>query len=179
MKTVDDKSDPIIADAFKYGQGKENKDIYTFESNGETYFCKVDSMKLDDELSLNVGMIIPDEDIMGIVYKNNKMVLMISVGVIIIAIIISILISSLISKPMKILSNEMNNIRTLSIEEDDENINSGIKEIDTMVFSFQGMKQGLMNFKKYVPADLVSMLIQNNQNAVIGGKKTGTYPYVL
>lgn len=171
MKTVDDKSDPVIADAFKYGQGKVNADIYTFETNGKNYFSKVDSMKLDDELSLNVGMIIPDEDIMGIVYKNNRMVLIISVVVILIAIIISILISSLISKPMKILSNEMNNIRTLSIEEDDENINSGIKEIDTMVFSFQGMKQGLMNFKKYVPADLVSMLIQNNQNAVIGGKK--------
>ena len=172
MKTVDDSSDPIIADAFKYGQGKENTDgIYMFESGGKNYFCKVDSMTIDKELSLNVGMVIPDEDIMGIVYKNNRTVLIISLIVIIIAIIISILISSLISKPMKILSNEMNSIRKLSIKDDDVDIDSGIKEIDTMVDSFQGMKQGLINFKKYVPSDLVSMLIRNNQDAEIGGKK--------
>ena len=172
MKSVDDSSDQIIADAFKFGQGKENTDgIYMFESEGKNYFCKVDSMTIDQELSLNVGMVIPDEDIMGIVYKNNKMVLMISVIVILIAIIISILISSLISKPMKILSNEMNNIRDLSIVDDDAEINSGIKEIDTMVYSFEGMKQGLLNFKKYVPADLVAMLIRNNQDAEIGGRK--------
>ncbi|MBO4320433.1 MAG: cation:dicarboxylase symporter family transporter [Treponema sp.] len=173
MKSVDDASDPIIANAFNSGQSMVNTEdgIYMFESEGKNYFCKVDSMTIDQELSLNVGMIVPDEDIMGTVYKNNKMVMMISVIVILIAIIISILISSLISKPMKILSNEMNNIRDLSIVDDDEDINSGIKEIDTMVFSFQGMKQGLMNFKKYVPADLVSMLIRNNQNAEIGGRK--------
>ena len=172
MKTVNDGSDPIIAEAFNFTQGKENSDgINVFETGGKKYFCKVDTMSIDKDLSLNVGMIIPDEDIMGTVYKNNRTVMIISVIVIIIAILISILISSLISKPMKVLSTEMNNIRKLSIDDTDVDIDSGIKEIDTMVYSFQGMKQGLINFKKYVPSDLVSMLIRDNQNAEIGGKK--------
>ncbi len=172
MKNVDDNSDPIISGAFRFCKGKENSnEISLFETDGKKYFCKLDSMTIDNELSLNVGMVIPDEDIMGIVYKNNRTVMIISIVVIVIAIVISILISSLISKPMKVLSNEMDNIRKLSIEEDNVDIDSGIKEIDTMVDSFQGMKQGLMNFKKYVPSDLVSMLIRDNQNAEIGGKK--------
>ena len=172
MKSVDDSSDPIISGAFRFCKGKENADeISLFETGGKKYFCKLDSMTIDNELSLNVGMVIPDEDIMGIVYKNNRTVMIISIVVIVIAIVISILLSSLISKPMKVLSSEMDNIRKLSIEEDDVAIDSGIKEIDTMVDSFQGMKQGLMNFKKYVPSDLVSILIRDNQNAEIGGKK--------
>ena len=172
MKKVDDPSDPIIAEAFKNSFGRENDEgIYSFKLNGKNYFCKVDSMKLDSDLSMNIGMVIPDEDVMGSVYKNNRTVMIISVCVILIAIFISILISSLISKPMKTLSDEMNNISKLNIEEEDEEIDSGIKEIDTMVYSFQGMKQGLLNFKKYVPSDLVSMLIKNNLNAEIGGKR--------
>ena len=172
MKKVDDSSDPIIAEAFKNSSGRENAEgIYSFTLDNKNYFCKVDSMTLDSDLSMNIGMVIPDEDIMGSVYKNNRTVLMFSMIVILIAIVISIVISSLISKPMKTLSDEMNNIRNLAIEEDDEEIDSGIQEIDTMVYSFQGMKQGLINFKKYVPADLVSLLIQNNQDAEIGGKR--------
>ncbi len=172
MKKVTDKSDPIISEAFEAGRGKENTDgIYSISIEDKNYLCKIDSMILDEELSMNIGMVVPDEDIMGIVYKNNRTVLIISLCVIIIAIVISILISSLISTPMKTLSNEMNNIRKLSIDDENVEIDSGIREIDTMVDSFQGMKQGLVNFKKYVPADLVSQLIKNNQDAEIGGKK--------
>ena len=172
MKKVDDSSDPIIAEAFKNSSGRENKEgIYSFTLDKKNYLCKIDSMTLDSDLSMNIGMVVPDEDVMGSVYKNNQTVLIISLIVIIIAIFISILISSLISKPMKSLSDEMNNISKLAIEEDDEDIDSGIQEIDAMVDSFQGMKQGLINFKKYVPADLVAQLIKNNQDAEIGGKR--------
>ena len=172
MKKVDDKSDPIISEAFENSQGKVNTDgIYSFNLDGKNYFCKIDSMPLDAELSMNVGMVIPDQDIMGIVYKNNRIVLIISLIVIVIAIGISIVISSFISKPMNTLAKEMNNIKKLSIEDSPVQIDSGIQEIDTMVDSFQGMKQGLVNFKKYVPSDLVSQLIKNNQDAEIGGKK--------
>ncbi|MBQ2548161.1 MAG: cation:dicarboxylase symporter family transporter [Treponema sp.] len=172
MKKVTDEADPIIAEAFKKSAGRVNTEgIYSFDLNGNNYFCKIDSMPLDQELSFNVGMIVPDNDIMGIVYKNNRTVLIISLIVIIVAIIISILMSSLISKPMKILSTEMNDIKELDIDDGEVNINSGIKEIDNMVDSFQGMKQGLVNFKKYVPSDLVTQLVKNSQSAEIGGKK--------
>jgi len=172
MKKVDDQADPVIAEAFKKSTGRVNTNgIYSFSLDGNNYFCKVDSMPLDQELSINVGMIVPDNDIMGIVYKNNRMVLIISLIVIIIAIIISILVSSLISKPLKILSTEMNDIKELDIDDGEVDINSGIKEIDNMVDSFQGMKQGLASFKKYVPADLVTQLVKNSQSAEIGGKK--------
>ena len=172
MKKVTDKADPIISEAFENSQGNINTEgIYSFKLDGKNYFCKIDSMALDEELSINVGMVIPDNDIMGIVYKNNRTVLIISLIVIIIAIIISVLVSSLISNPMKTLSAEMNNIKELAIDDGDVLIDSGIQEIDNMVDSFYGMKQGLVNFKKYVPADLVTQLVKNSQNAEIGGKR--------
>ena len=170
MKKVDDNFDPIISEAFKKSKGQENK-LYSFALEDKNYLCKIDTLSLDTDLVLNIGMVVPDEDIMGIVYKNNRTVLIISVMVVAVAIVISVIISSLISTPMKTLSEEMDSIKNLSIDEDDEKIDSGIQEIDNMVDSFQGMKQGLINFKKYVPADLVSQLIKNNQNAEIGGKR--------
>ncbi|MBP5464706.1 MAG: hypothetical protein J6Y13_05995, partial [Treponema sp.] len=172
MKKVDDRADPVIAEAFENSRGKVNTEgIFSFKHEGKNYFSKIDSMPLDEELSMNVGMVIPDNDIMGIVYKNNRAVLIISLIVIIAAIIISVMVSSIISKPMKTLSTEMNNIKELAIDDGVVMTDSGIKEIDNMVESFQGMKQGLMNFKKYVPSDLVTQLIRNSQKAEIGGKK--------
>lgn len=172
MKKVDDRADPIIAEAFENSRGRVNTNgIYSFKLDGKNYFCKVDSMPLDEELSMNIGMVIPDNDIMGIVYKNNRTVMFISLIVIGVAIVVSVLVSSLISKPMKTLSTEMNNIKELAIDDGDVSIDSGIKEIDNMVDSFQGMKRGLVNFKKYVPSDLVTQLVRNSQTAEIGGKK--------
>ena len=35
--------------------------------------------------------------------------------------------------------------------------------------SFDGMKTGLQNFRRYVPADLVSQLVGQKQDALLGG----------
>ncbi len=171
LKKTDDAGDPVTAAAYAAGRNKINAPgVFSFSTDGNKFFSKIAGIDLKKGLSMKIAMIIPDMDIMGIVYFNNKVVLVFSLLVIIAAIIISIMVSALISQPMKILSTEMNGIRELNIS-DDVKIKSGISEIDGMVSSFQGMKRGLTNFKKYVPADLVNILIKNNQDASIGGEK--------
>lgn len=169
LKKVDDPSDPVIAAAYaSFGEQTDTSSIFSFMLSGKKYFSKIAMIELEKGMKLKIGMVVPDEDIMGIVYRNNKVVLLISLVVIILAILISIIVSAFISSPMDILSREMNGIKTLEISDDSE-ITTNIVEIAGMVDSFQGMKKGLTNFKKYVPSDLVNILMKNNQDANIGG----------
>jgi len=171
LKKIGDPSDPVMAAA--YDNFKANPDsgsIATFSIGAKKYFSNIASIELEKGMSLQVGVVVPDEDIMGIVYRNNRVVLAISLVVILLAIAVSILVSAVFSNPMKLLSREMNEMRRFVIRES-AGIRTNIVEIDGMVSSFEGMKKGLTNFRKYVPADVVNILMQNDRDASIGGEK--------
>jgi adenylate cyclase len=171
LKKVNDPKDPVMAAAYANYEAKKSSDSVTTLTIGNyKYFSNIASIELEKGKSLRIGVVVPDEDIMGIVYRNNRIVLIISFGVILFAVMISILVSAVISNPMKLLSREMNEMKRFIITEDG-GIRTSIVEIAGMVDSFEGMKKGLTNFKLYVPADVVRILMQNDKDATIGGEK--------
>ncbi len=96
---------------------------------------------------------------------------MLSSGIfIIISVCIALLISRSISRPITKISDETNRIKEFDLS-GDLNIKSSIFEIQLISKSLTAMKNGLLAFKKYVPADLVRQLIQTGQEAKLGGKK--------
>lgn len=171
FKKIDNPEDAVIYAFYeKLLQKKEEEKLFTYKANGKEYFSTYSNLNLGTSLNLKIGMIIPDEDIMGTVYRNNKIILTVAIFIVLLAIAISFFLSSVISRPMRILSLEMNKIKRFAIE-DAHQIKSAILEIDKIVNSFGGMKRGLTNFKKYVPSDVVNILIQNEQDADIGGEE--------
>ena len=171
LKKVGDPSDPITAAAYaNYESKPRSSSIATLSIGNRKYFSNIASIELEKGMSLMVGVVVPDEDIMGIVYKNNRVVLVISFIVILFAVLISIVVSAIISSPMKLLSQEMDEMRRFVIT-DTARIRTSIVELAGMVASFEGMKKGLTNFKKYVPADVVNILMLDNKDANIGGDK--------
>lgn len=171
LKKVNDPKDPVMAAAYANYETKKSSDsVTTLTIGNKKYFSNIASIELEKGKSLQIGVVVPDEDIMGIVYRNNRVVLLISFVVILFAVMISILVSAFISTPMKLLSQEMNEMKRFVITEDG-GVKTAISEIAGMVDSFEGMKKGLTNFKKYVPADVVRILMQNDKDASIGGEK--------
>jgi len=171
LKKVGDPSDPVTAAAYaNYEAHPDSLSIVSLSIGGRKYFSNGASIELERGMSLRVGVVVPDEDIMGIVYRNNRVVLLISFIVILFAVLVSVLVSATISNPMKLLSREMNEMKRFVIA-DSSVISTNILEIAGMVTSFEGMKKGLTNFKKYVPADVVNILMKDDRDASIGGEK--------
>jgi adenylate cyclase len=171
LKKISDPGDPVMATAYSNYEAKPDPNsILTFSIGNRKYFSNIASIELEKGMNLWVGVVVPDEDIMGIVYRNNRVVLLISLIVIIFAVIASISVSAIISNPMKLLSQEMNEMKRFVIA-DSSGIKTSIVEIAGMVASFEGMKKGLTNFKKYVPADVVNILMHDDRDASIGGEK--------
>jgi class 3 adenylate cyclase len=78
--------------------------------------------------------------------------------------------ASRISQPLALLEQEMSRIQGLNLD-GSLVIRSRIKEVMRMRDALESMRSGLRSFKKYVPADLVTELIELHQEAVLGGQR--------
>ncbi|MDR0553427.1 MAG: hypothetical protein LBG76_01320 [Treponema sp.] len=121
-------------------------------------------------LDLNIGIVIPEDDIIGHVRENLKFVTFFSIAILILILIISALLSQAIAIPMRQLADEMMKVKAFELGSE-VNIKSGFLEIINMRDSFESMRGGLRDFKRYVPAELVAQLVRGEINADLGGEE--------
>jgi adenylate cyclase len=155
----------ILGETLRLGNGPR-----TVKYNDKSYRSVLAPTTIGNGLELLIGIIVPEDDVIGNVRKNLLYVTVFSIIVLFIIIIISALFSNAIAKPMQKLSEEMAKVRNFQLDSD-VYIPTAFKEIDNMHDAFEGMRTGLKNFKRYVPSDLVAQLINNDIEAEIGGEK--------
>jgi adenylate cyclase len=155
----------ILTETLKRGDG-----LQTVKYKNERFKSVLSPISIGNGLDLSIGIIIPENDIIGNVRKSLYYVTYFSIGILVLIIIFSSLLSKAIATPMQILSTEMSKIKDFQLDSD-VNVNTRLLEILDMRESFEGMRQGLKNFKRYVPSDLVAKLISEEINAEIGGEE--------
>jgi adenylate cyclase len=144
--------------------------LQTIEYKNERFLSTISPVTIGAGLELSIGVIIPENDIIGNVKRNLYYVTLFSIGILILILICGCLLSKAIARPMQILSEEMAKVKEFQLDSD-INVNTRFLEILNMQESFDGMRQGLRNFRRYVPSDLVAKLINEEINAEIGGEK--------
>jgi adenylate cyclase len=137
--------------------------------SGSLYRSVLAPTTIGNGLELLIGIVIPEEDIIGNVKKNLFYVTIFSVAILVIILIISSLFSNSIARPMQQLSEEMAKVRNFQLDADVV-IPTTLIEIINIHDAFEGMRMGLRNFKRYVPSDLVAQLINKDIEAKIGGE---------
>jgi adenylate cyclase len=142
----------------------------TVRYSGKSYRSVLAPAAIGNGLGLLIGIIVPEDDIIGNVKKNLLYVTIFSLAVLVLIIIISSLFSNSIAKPMQRLSEEMSKVRNFQLDSDVV-IQTTLIEVADMHDAFEGMRTGLKNFKRYVPSDLVAQLINKDIEAKIGGEK--------
>ena len=85
-------------------------------------------------------------------------------------VILSALVAWRVTDPLRRLSEDAQRLQRLEIG-DEERGKSSIAEVDQLSISFDVMKAGLRSFTKLVPMDYVKYLIENRQEAVLGGER--------
>jgi len=168
LKAID-LGDPVlsaIVDA--YHQRNNTTAAIRLVQHGGLLHALVIPLANNHGINLRIGVIIPDNDIMGAVHRNNYIIIGFSLFMIMLAILLSLVLSRAIARPMHQLSAEMKRIEKLDLGVSEE-IPTIITEIRDMQGSFDGMKTGLQNFRRYVPADLVFQLVGQKQDASLGG----------
>lgn len=101
--------------------------------------------------------------------KFLLLALLIFVGIAVVVTLVSLAITRRISKPLTDLALDMAHIQDFDLDSDVE-VRSRIREVAKMKTALDNMKKGLRSFKRYVPADLVSELIQLGREAHLGAE---------
>src|SRR5262249_33149085 len=114
--------------------------------------------------------VLPDADVMDRVQRNSRHTLMLGLVILVAAIAISFFGSSQVARPLERLEKEADAIGRLQLEPRLV-ASSLVREVDRLARAFEKMKTGLRSFQKYVPSDLVRLLLASNQEAGLGGER--------
>ena len=117
-----------------------------------------------------VGTLVPINDFVGGLKHTLVQVALMSILILIVAIAIIIVAARRILRPLALISQDMNRIQNLEIDES-VRFTSFFYEIDTIGSALGSMKHGLKAFSKFVPVTLVKQLIASGTGAELGGEK--------
>jgi class 3 adenylate cyclase len=98
--------------------------------------------------------------------KSILIILSVSLLVALLSGIISLWISKKITNPLLQVTEEMSAIQHFNLDNHLE-AKTSIVEIKEMISALENMKKSLRSFKKYVPAEIVADLIQQNKEAIL------------
>ncbi len=143
---------------------------FTFTSNGAEYFGSYRKITGKDLPGWLVALIIPRNEIMGPVDRNNLETLGIAAAGLFLILLASAWISARISKPLGKIARDSEAVGhfELAIQPRDHSV---IREVERLMAATHDMKRGLRSFQKYVPADLVREILASGQEAELGGRR--------
>ncbi|HPJ38748.1 MAG TPA: adenylate/guanylate cyclase domain-containing protein [Spirochaetota bacterium] len=136
---------------------------------GTTLSSYAPVLRKDGTLEAVLGMDITAQKIVEYEYKYIRTVVLLGLIGSVIVVLLGLYLSKRISRPMKLLEEDMNQVRNFNLDSSTD-IRTSISEVWNMKCAVDNMKNGLRSFRKYVPADLVAELIQLNREAALSGE---------
>jgi adenylate cyclase len=128
------------------------------------------SFEGEPKYNLTFGVVVPEDDILGSIKHDLRTTLSLTVASLLLALAAAYAISRSISRPLATLAGQVDRIRRLDLG-DAPPVRTSISEVLLIDHSIQNMRKGLRSFKKYVPAEVVTRLLDQQKEAVIEGEK--------
>jgi adenylate cyclase len=138
---------------------------YHFE--GDRILLEAQPIRSESGLDWLAVVLLPESDFMGPIYANTRTTGFFFVILLLIAGGTIWLTAHQISKPIRSISQEMDEIAAFNIKGDAPET-SILHEISVMQGSMSSMKRGLRSFVKYVPVEVVSRLFKARREATLG-----------
>ncbi len=161
---------PLLRAIFSAPYETHVEDVFYTDDWGTWLSGYAPILSRSGDLAGAVGIDISAQQV--IAYENRHLFSIVLACAIVagVVIVIGVFFSRSISKPLLVLSGDMNKIQRFELDETTE-LQSRVIEINSMSTAVENMKNGLRSFRKYVPADLVAELIQLGKVAVLSAEK--------
>ncbi|WP_159079973.1 adenylate/guanylate cyclase domain-containing protein [Methyloceanibacter sp. wino2] len=143
----------------------------TFEADGRTYLGSYRHLGREGGPNWIIGMALPEDEIFGDVQRMAQLMVYLGLGGVLVAAALSVLLSKRIAGYLRAIADETRRIGQFRLDPKPP-VQSRIREISTLATAVEEMKTGLRSFQKYVPADLVRLLLESGEEAKLGGART-------
>ena len=141
-----------------------------FVEGGVAYlgaFRRLSSKKTPDWL---IGIMVPEREVLARVEQSNLQARLIGLVVVIAAVAVSLAISRQVARPLERVARETEAIGRLSLAASPV-AHSIVREVDRLAVAVEETKTSLRSFGKYVPTDLLRLLVATGQEAELGGER--------
>ena len=142
-----------------------------FTAEGVHYLGARHWFQMGDEMSWTIIIAIPEREVLGAVQRNNLITLAVCLGIGLLAVLVFSYVARQITQPLREIAADMREVGDLVLTEEPPPA-SAIREVHEMGQDLHRMKAGLRSFEKYVPTDVVRLVIQSGQEARLGGETT-------
>jgi adenylate cyclase len=128
------------------------------------------SFEREPKSGFTFGVVVPEQDILGTIKRGLDATLGLAALCFLASLAVAYGISRAIARPLATLAGQVDRIRRLDFA-DAPPVRTAISEVALIDGSVQNMRLGLRSFMKYVPGEVVTGLMSQQQEAVIGGEK--------
>jgi adenylate cyclase len=140
-----------------------------FKHDGRSYFAGYHCLSTKVTPDWLICILIPEEDVLQRVNASNRETILIGLAILLAAIFVSLFVSRQVASPLEKLAKETEGIGRLEVEPLPV-VHSLVQEVDRLAVTMEETRTSLRSFRKYVPADLVRLLLSSGQEAKLGGE---------
>lgn len=176
LRLLKDSRDPMLALAdlgleqsgLRLQDVSGTREVLVMGENGERYFLTLAPAMQQDWL---IGTIIPERDFLVRINENYyHLTIAVSFAVFIVGLIVVVASRIFLVRPMKQLVSQTRKIAQFDLDGVDR-VHSSIFEVDELSSAIEQMSRGLGSFRRYIPSDLVHMLVKDGVVAELGGER--------
>ena len=152
----------------EYKQSQINR--FTFQTNGKRYISTIVDFPKAFAGDWKLSIIVLEDDFIGPIKKTRQIFFTISIIVLMIATGFAVALSRSISRPILHVARETEKIKDFELEGELE-VDSHIREIQTLNAAMKRMKASLRSFSRYAPEEIVREVVAKGKETVLGGEK--------
>ncbi len=158
-----------VVTAFQHYQ-EHRVDEFPFTVGDRRYLASFTKFPASFGSLWKVGVIVPEDDFTGAVFRLMQQVLIICCCFFSLALAVAVILARLISKPVLRLAAETDRIRHLQVDEPLQ-LKSHITEIQVLTRAFERMKGTLRSFMRFAPRQLVQEVVLGDKELLLGGER--------
>jgi len=140
-----------------------------FRIGGRSYFGSFNDLELHSDPPWVVAMVLPVAEVAGDVMRNLRWALLAAAAFLVLGAALAYWIALRISRPMLQLGADARAMSHLDFSATPRPL-SGIREVRQLEQALSDARLSLRSFRKYVPADVVRLLIESGDEARLGGR---------
>ncbi len=162
---------PVVEQAMQECRGHAGyiTEPFAFRAEGSAWWGGFREFRLDDEIALWIGVLVPEDDFLSDVKRQRAIILMTTLAAIALASLLAVLMARSYSAPLTALARQSHRFRDLDLSES-EDVPSNLLEVRALAEAHERMRRALDSFSRYVPTDLVRELLTRGEAARIGGR---------
>jgi adenylate cyclase len=149
---------------------KNNRNDFIFESNEIKYLVYLSDFPVPLENPWKILFIVPINEFFYSILETQKLIIMISLIITFVFVVLVYFSSKHIGTPVVKLAEDVRRIQHFDFT-DVAPLNSHIKEIIELESAVDSMRNAIGSFEKYIPKEIVKVLIKQGKKIAVGGEK--------